>query len=227
MSKGHSDSNYAWWQWLSVTDVWWSLKWWEVCRCGMCEKWDEMWCKAMWSPLSWISDSVDFWSCGKATTLVQHYIIKRKLIELLCTNKWQQSTLLEGDDSSWEQCYDSNISPTYRGCPVGLRMSNSVWGMQHFALSDTLHPTWASVPMFSFCYKSNISLISCGHPVGLRTSDSVQWPRRFCIIRQLVPNSAERSDVFPFITFHLSFFQIYFHHYLAYLISDISPGTCI
>ena len=102
MSKGHSDSNYAWWQWLSVTDVWWSLKWWEVCRCGMCEKWDEMWCKAMWSPLSWISDSVDFWSCGKATTLVQHYIIKRKLIELLCTNKWQQSTL-EGDDSSWEQ----------------------------------------------------------------------------------------------------------------------------
>ena len=124
-------------------------------------------------------------------------------------------------------CYDSNISPTYRGRPVGLRMSNSVRGMQHFALSDTLHPIWASVPMFSFCYKSNISLISCGRPVGLRTSDSVQWPRHFCIIGQLVPNSAECSDVFPFITFHLSFFQIYFHRYLAYLISDISRGTCI
>ena len=31
---------------------------------------------------------------------------------------------------------------------------------------------------------------------------------------------------FPFITFHLSFFQICFHSYLAYLISDISRGTC-
>ena len=70
--------------------------------------------------------------------------------------------------------------------------------MQHFALSDTLRPTWASVPMFSFCYKSNISLISCGRLVGLRMSDSAQWPRRFCIIGQLMPNSAERSDVFPF-----------------------------
>ena len=29
--------------------------------------------------------------------------------------------------------------------------------------------------------------------------DSVQWPRHFCIIRQLVPNLAERSDVFPFL----------------------------
>ena len=77
-------------------------------------------------------------------------------------------------------------------------MSNSVRGMQHFALSDTLCPTWASVPMFSFCYKSNISLISCRRPVRLRTSDSAQWPRRFCIIGQLVPNLAERSDVFPF-----------------------------
>ena len=32
----------------------------------------------------------------------------------------------------------------------------------------------------------------------LWTSDSAQWPRCFCIIGQLVPNSAERSDVFPF-----------------------------
>jgi hypothetical protein len=33
---------------------------------------------------------------------------------------------------------------------------------------------------------------------------------------------AECSNVFPFMMFHLSFFQIYFHSYLAYLISDIS-----
>ena len=33
--------------------------------------------------------------------------------------------------------------------------------------------------------------------------------------------------ILPFITFHLSFFQIYSHSYLAYLISDISRGTCI
>ena len=32
----------------------------------------------------------------------------------------------------------------------------------------------------------------------LRTSDSAQWPRRFCIIGQLVPNSAEPSNGFPF-----------------------------
>ena len=61
----------------------------------------------------------------------------------------------------------------------------------------------------------------------LRTSDAAQWPQRFFIIGQLAPNSAECSDVFPFITFHLSFFQIYFHSYLAYLISDISRGICI
>ena len=80
---------------------------------------------------------------------------------------------------------------------------------------------------FPFCYDSNISPIYRGHPVGLRMSDSAQWPRRFFIIGQLAPNSAKCSDVFPFITFHLSFFQIYFHSYLAYLISDISRGTCI
>ena len=80
---------------------------------------------------------------------------------------------------------------------------------------------------FPFCYDSNISLIYCGHPVGLRMSDSAQWPRHFCIIGQLAPNSAECSDVFPFITFHLSFFQVYFHCCLAYPISDISRGTCI
>ena len=133
--------------------------------------------------------------------------------------------------------------------------------MQHFALLDTLRPTWVSVLMFSFCrtldvrpcamatafciigqlvpnsakrsngfpfcYNSNISLIYCGCPVRLRMSDSAQWPRRFCIIGQLAPNSAECSDAFPFITFHLSFFQIYFHCCLAYPISDISQGTCI
>ena len=47
-------------------------------------------------------------------------------------------------------CYDSNISPTYRRCPVGLRMSNSMRWMWHFALLDTSHPTRPSVLMFSF-----------------------------------------------------------------------------
>ena len=139
------------------------------------------------------------------------------------------------EDKGWLQCmqcvvlkcYDSNISPTYRGHPVGLRMSNSMRWMRRFALSDTSRPTRPSVPMFPFCYDSNVSLTYRGHPVGLRMSDSAQWLRRFFIIRQLVPNSAECSDVFPFITFHLSFFQIYFHSYLAYLISDISQGICI
>ena len=32
---------------------------------------------------------------------------------------------------------------------------------------------------------------------------------------------------FLFKMFHLSFFQIYPHSYLAYLIGDISQGTCI
>ena len=80
---------------------------------------------------------------------------------------------------------------------------------------------------FPFCYDSNISLIYCRRPVRLRMSDSAQWPQCFFIIGQLAPNSVECSDVFPFITFHLSFFQIYFHSYLAYLISDISQGICI
>ena len=47
-------------------------------------------------------------------------------------------------------CYDSNISPTYRRCPVRLRMSNSVQWMQRFVLLDTLCPTWASALMLSF-----------------------------------------------------------------------------
>ena len=47
-------------------------------------------------------------------------------------------------------CYDSNISPTYRRHPVRLRMSNSVRWMRHFALSDTSCPTRPSVLMFSF-----------------------------------------------------------------------------
>ena len=47
-------------------------------------------------------------------------------------------------------CYDSNISPTYRGRPVGLQMSNSVQWTWRFALSDTSCPTRPSVLMFSF-----------------------------------------------------------------------------
>ena len=111
---------------------------------------------------------------------------------------------------------------------IFLRMSDSVQGPQRFCIIGQLVPNsaeWSDV--FPFYYDSNISLIYCRRPVGLRMSESAQWPRRFCIIGQLTPNSAECSDVFPFITFHFSFFQIYFHCYLAYLISDISRGTCI
>ena len=109
-----------------------------------------------------------------------------------------------------------------------LRMSDSAQWPQRFCIIRQLAPNLAERSNgFPFCYNSNISLIYCGRPVGLRMSDSAQWPRRFCIIGQLAPNSAECSDVFPSITFHLSFFQIYFHCCLAYPISDISRGTCI
>jgi hypothetical protein len=43
----------------------------------------------------------------------------------------------------------------------------------------------------------------------------------FFVIGPLMLDSAEYSDCFPFITFHLSFFQINFGSYLAYLISNI------
>ena len=113
------------------------------------------------------------------------------------------------------------------GCPTPCDGCSVVRWMRRCALSDTLHPTRPSVPMFSFLlrlkYFSDIPRTSS----QLRMSDSAQWPRHFFIIGQLAPNSAECSDVFPFITFHLSFFQIYFHSYLDYLISDISRGTCI
>ena len=125
-------------------------------------------------------------------------------------------------------CYNSNISLISCGRPVGLRTSNSAQWPWRFCIIGQLTPNSAERSNgFPFCYNSNISLIYCGHPVRLRMSDSAQWPRRFCIIGQLAPNSAECSDAFPFITFHLSFFQIYFHCCLAYPISDISRGTCI
>ena len=93
---------------------------------------------------------------------------------------------------------DSGCPTPCNGCSILYYRTNSC-------------PTRLSVPMFfPFCYDSNISLIYCGRPVGLRMSDSVQWSRHFCIIGQLTPNLAKCSDVFPFITFHLSFFQIYF-----------------
>ena len=55
-----------------------------------------------------------------------------------------------GDSTVVDNCYNSNISLTYCGRPVGLRMSNSMRWMRRFALLDTLHPTRPSVPMFSF-----------------------------------------------------------------------------
>ena len=80
-------------------------------------------------------------------------------------------------------------------------MSNSVRWMRHFALSDTSHPTWASVPMFSFLlqlqYFSDIPQTSSRTP-DIQLCAMGQWPWCFCIIRQLTPNSAECSNVFLF-----------------------------
>ena len=90
-----------------------------------------------------------------------------------------------------------------------------------FALSDNSCPTRPSVLMFSLFvtiqiflwYTADVRL--CAMAVGFlhyRTTRAQFGWVFWC---------------FPFITFHLSFFQIYFHSYLAYLISDISWGTCI
>jgi hypothetical protein len=68
------------------------------------------------------------------------------------------------------------------------------------------------------------------HSAGFRPYDNPQCRGRhgIFVIGQLVLDSAECSDVFPFMTFHLSFFQINFRSYLAYLISDISRDfSCI
>jgi hypothetical protein len=117
-------------------------------------------------------------------------------------------------------CYDSNISLTYCGCPVGLRMSNSMQWMRHFALSDTLCPTQLSVPMFSFLLQ--LKYFSDTADIQLCAMAMV-----FFHYRTTCAQFGQVFRCFPFITFHLSFFQIYFHSYLAYLISDISWGTCI
>ena len=47
--------------------------------------------------------------------------------------------------------------------------------------------------MSTLCYNSIISLIYWGYPVGLCAMAAA-----FSIIRQLVPDSAESSDAFPF-----------------------------
>ena len=119
-------------------------------------------------------------------------------------------------------CYDLNISLTYHGRLVRLWMSNSVQWMWRFALSDTSRPTWPSVLMFSFLlrlkYFSDILWTSGRTPdVGLCTMATA-----FFHYRTTRTQFGRVFRCFPFITFHLSFFQIDFHSYLAYLISDIS-----
>ena len=88
-------------------------------------------------------------------------------------------------------CYDSNISPTYRGCPVGLWVSNSV-------RCDTLHyqTPHTQLGQVSRCFPFLLQLKYFSDI--LRMSDSAQWPRHFCIIGQLTPNSAKWSNGFPF-----------------------------
>ena len=113
------------------------------------------------------------------------------------------------------------------GLVTRLRMSNSVQWMRHFALSDTSHPTRPSVPMFSFLlwlkYFSDILRMS-GRTPDIRLC---AMAAAFFHYRTTRAQFSWVFRCFPFITFHLSFFQIYFHSYLAYLISDISWGTCI
>jgi hypothetical protein len=68
------------------------------------------------------------------------------------------------------------------------------------------------------------------HSAGFRLYNNPQCygHRGVFIIGQLTLDLAECSNVFPFMTFHLSFFQINFRSYLAYLISDISQDfSCI
>ena len=67
-----------------------------------------------------------------------------------CKVSLQPINELAGLVLKWEALLQLNISPTYRGHPVRLRMSNSMRWMRHFALLDTSCPTQLSVPMFSF-----------------------------------------------------------------------------
>ena len=80
---------------------------------------------------------------------------------------------------------------------------------------------------FPFCYNSNISLIYHGCPVDSGCPTPHDGCSVFSLSDNLHPIQLSVSMFFLFIMFHLSFFQIYFHSYLAYLISDISRGTCI
>jgi hypothetical protein len=61
------------------------------------------------------------------------------------------------------------------------------------------------------------------HSAGFWPYDNPRCHRRrgVFVIGPLTLDLAEYSDCFPFITFHLSFFQINFGSYLAYLISNI------
>ena len=119
------------------------------------------------------------------------------------------------------KCYDSNISPIYHGCPTPCN------GCGTCSLSDTSCPTWLSVPMFSLLLQLKYSLIYRRHPVDSRCLTPRDGHSIFSLLDNLHPIRPSVPMFFLFIMFHLSFFQIYFHSYLAYLISDISQGTCI
>ena len=69
-------------------------------------------------------------------------------------------------------CYNSNISPIYRGCPVDSGCPTPCDGHGVFSLSDNLHPIQLSVPM-PFLVTSGLDLWSThnadsdGHPNGV------------------------------------------------------------
>ena len=131
---------------------------------------------------------------------------------------WSQNTILTS-----QNCYDSNISPIYHGHPVGLWMMAVAF--VHFR---TPHAQLSQVFLrFPFCYNSNISLIYRGCPVDSGCPTPCDGHGVFSLSDNLHPIQLSVPMPFLFIMFHLSFFQIYFHSYLAYLIGDISRGTCI
>ena len=118
-------------------------------------------------------------------------------------------------------CYDSNISLIYCRHLVGLQTSNSAQWPRHFLHYRTtcaqLSQVFRCFPFLLrfkyFWYTADVRLCAMAAVFLHYQTTRAQFGRMF--------------RCFPFITFHLSFFQIHFHSYLAYLISDISRGTCI
>ena len=89
---------------------------------GMVANRDPHWAKTFWVSVAaelglelLLSTSHHPQTDGQSERAIQHLVIRLR-------------AFVKANRSLWAKwlCYDLNISPTYRGCPVGLRMSNSV-----------------------------------------------------------------------------------------------------